>query len=130
MPESAAFPPVLFRLVMGGGLSVVEFVTGRAGPTFGERAGPCRAREVRRGWPGGISVLVDESATPGRFQNSKVPARWLSGSAGSGSRWSSERWGRCWQAQAFKLAAVPGDGAVGEFVAKDLGSDVVASACP
>ncbi len=42
----------------------------------------CGGRKLCRTWSGCISVLVDESVAPGRFQNSKVPARvveWVGG---------------------------------------------------
>ena len=37
---------------------------------------PCGCRKLRRGWSGGISVLVDESVTAGRFHDLEVSI-WL-----------------------------------------------------
>ena len=47
---------------------------------------PCACRKLRRGWSGGISVLVDESATAGRFHDLEVSI-WLVCSVG-GDGWS------------------------------------------
>ena len=44
----------------------------RAGPVLA----PCGCRKLCRGWSGGISVLVDESVTAGRFHDLEVSI-WL-----------------------------------------------------
>ena len=46
----------------------------------------CGCRKLCRGWSGGISVLVDESATAGRFHDLEVSI-WLVCSVG-GDGWS------------------------------------------
>ena len=52
-------------------------------------------RKQRRGWSGGISVLVDESTKAGCLHDLEVSI-WLSAaSVAMGGSWSSERWGRC-----------------------------------
>ena len=48
--------------------------------------GACGCRKPCRGWSGGISVLVDESATAGRFHDLEVSI-WLVCSVG-GDGWS------------------------------------------
>ena len=47
---------------------------------------PCGCRKLRRGWSGGISVLVDESATAGRFHDLEVSIWLVCGVGGDG--WS------------------------------------------
>ena len=55
--------------------------------TYGSpRVRACGCRKLCRGWSGGISVLVDESATAGRSNDLEVPI-WLVCSVG-GDGWS------------------------------------------
>ena len=86
---------------------------------------------MRRGWSGGISVLVDESVASGRSQDAEV--RW----AGVGGTAIGQRWPLVEAAvgpmfvvvvdvvghEAFELVLVPDDGAVEQFPA--YGSDPV-----
>ena len=62
---------------------VIVTMVGDAG-----EAGPveaCGCRKLCRGWSGGISVLVDESATAGRFHDLEVSI-WLVCSVGGDGR--------------------------------------------
>ena len=59
-------------------------------PTIRSWALACACRKLRRGWSGGISVLVDESTTAGRSYNLEVSI-WLVCSVGGDGRSLIER---------------------------------------
>ena len=64
-------------VIVVGGVEAVELLEGLPA---------CGCRKLCRGWSGGISVLVDESATAGRFHDLEVSI-WLVCSVG-GDGWS------------------------------------------
>ena len=76
-------PTRICELLVGLGdvevLGVDDAPGGPLGVHIGTRARPacgCGCRILCRGWSGGISVLVDESTTAGRFHGLEVPV-WL-----------------------------------------------------
>ena len=75
-PPPAGWSSGLARLLIGISVAVGA---GRPGHP------PCACRKLRRGWSGGISVLVDESATAGRFHDLEVSI-WLVCSVGGDGR--------------------------------------------